>query len=149
MSIREACNRNVVSAKRTATVAEAAGLMRRHHVGDVVVVEPRNGIEVPVGIVTDRDIVVEVVAPGVDANSVTVGDLVTGRLEAIDERDDATQAVRRMSLAGVRRLPVVDRSGALVGIVTIDDLLPDLATQLSALADVAARERRIEASTRP
>jgi len=147
-TIGEACNRDVVKATPQASVVQAAGLMRQHHVGNVVVVDEANGREVPVGIVTDRDIVIEVVAAGVDPRSVTVGDLLPRRLEAIDERETTGEAVRRMSLAGVRRLPVVDLSGALVGIISVDDLLPDLATQLFMLADVANRGRRAEAAAR-
>jgi CBS domain-containing protein len=147
-TIGESCNRSVVSSSAGASVAQAAGLMRRHHVGDVVVIENQRGVDVPIGIVTDRDIVVEVVAAGLDANAVTVGDLLPRRLEAIDERDSTAEAIRRMSQAGVRRLPVVDLSGVLVGIVTVDDLLPELATQLFMLADVANRGRRVEASLR-
>jgi CBS domain-containing protein len=148
MSIGEACNRNVVSARAGTSIAEAAAMMRREHVGDVVVVEPRNGADVPIGIVTDRDIVIEVVAAGINPAAVTLGDLLPHRLEAIDERETAADAIRRMSAEGVRRLPVVDLGGTLVGIVTVDDLLPHIATQLAALAEVAKRGRSLETSVR-
>lgn len=148
MVIGQICNRRVVSVRASASVADAAALMRREHVGDVVVVETRNGTEVPIGIVTDRDIVVEIVAPGVDPRTVTAGELLPRRLEAIDERESAYDAIRRMSAAGVRRLPVVDLSGALVGIVSADDLLPDIATQLSGLAEVSKRARALESTVR-
>jgi CBS domain-containing protein len=148
MSIGKSCSRTVVHVARGASVAEAAALMRNHHIGNVVVVDQDKGSPVPVGIVTDRDIVVEVVAPGVDASTVTVGELLSGRLETIDESATIDEAVRRMVSAGVRRLPVVDRAGALVGIVSIDDLLPALASQLSAMAELSARSRWIESNTR-
>ena len=148
MSVRDLCNRDVVCTTRAASVADAAQLMRRYHVGDVVVVEQTDGRAVPVGILTDRDIVVEVVAAGVDPCEITVGDLLTGQLEAIAEHESGSEALRRMSAAGVRRLPVVDRNGALLGIVSVDDLLPPLAMQLGAVAELSRRSRSVEAQIR-
>jgi len=69
MPISEICNREVVIVQRHNTILEAAQLMRQHHVGDVVVVEERGGVRVPVGIVTDRDLVVEIMAPAIDQRS--------------------------------------------------------------------------------
>jgi CBS domain-containing protein len=148
MSVGELCNRDVVCTTREASVADAAQLMRRYHIGDIVVVDRSDGRAIPVGILTDRDIVVEVVAARVDPSEITVGDLLTGRLEAIEEGDSDAEALHRMSAAGVRRLPVVDRNGVLVGIVTIDDLLPPLCLQLSAVAELSSRSRTVEASLR-
>ena len=75
MAISEFCHRNVVCATRDTTVTEAANLMRQHHIGDVIIVETRAGKQVPVGIVTDRDIVVEVIAAGIDPTLLKLGDL--------------------------------------------------------------------------
>ena len=148
MSVGKLCNRDVVCTTREASVTDAAQLMRRYHIGDVVVVDRSDGRAIPVGILTDRDIVVEVVAARVDPSEITVGDLLTGRLEAIDENDSDAEALQRMSAAGVRRLPVVDSDGVLVGIVTLDDLLPPLCLQLGAVAELARRSRSLEASLR-
>jgi CBS domain-containing protein len=88
MSIGEVCSRNVIYATREATVAAAAKLMRQHHVGDVVVIHQEGAERMPIGIVTDRDIVVEVVALGVDPYAVTLGDLMSwGELVAVHESD--------------------------------------------------------------
>ena len=76
MSGGEVCNRAVIVVQRNDTVLEAAKLMRQHHVGDVLVVEDRNGVRVPVGIVTDRDLVVEIMAPELDYMVITVGDVI-------------------------------------------------------------------------
>ena len=75
MAVGEICNREVVLTEKTLSVVDAAQLMRKHHVGDLVVVEERDGRKHPAGIVTDRDIVVEVVAAGVNPESLKVGDI--------------------------------------------------------------------------
>jgi CBS domain-containing protein len=147
MTIGEVCNRNVVCATRDTTVVEAANLMRHNHVGDLVVVEESDGRRTPLGIVTDRDLVVEVVAPGLDPKAIKVGELLIGRLTTVEERARSSDVVRLMATKGVRRMPVVDGAGKLVGIVTIDDLLPQLASQLSELSTLPlrSREREVEA----
>jgi CBS domain-containing protein len=148
MTIGKFCNRNVVCATRETPVVEAANLMRQHHVGDLIVVEQKAGRKTPLGIVTDRDIVVEVVAPGVDPKTIKLGDLLVGRLVTVAEDLGRNDAVRLMATSGVRRLPVVDASGGLVGIVTLDDLLLHFAAQLTELAELVPRSRQIEAETR-
>jgi CBS domain-containing protein len=75
MPLSEVCNREVVIAEKSLSVIDAARLMRSHHVGDIVVVEKREGRNHPVGLVTDRDIVVEVVAAGVNPEALKVGDI--------------------------------------------------------------------------
>jgi predicted transcriptional regulator len=148
MRIGEVCNRKVVCATRDTTVVEAANLMRHHHVGDLVVVDRTDGQRTPVGIVTDRDIVIEVVAPGLDAKAIKVGELLVGRLVAVEEQESCAETVRLMAIKGVRRMPVVDSAGLLAGIITIDDLLPQLATQLAELSDLVVRGRQRELETR-
>lgn len=148
MVIGEICNRNVVTASRDTSVVEAAHLMRHHHIGDLIVVDETDGRHVPVGIVTDRDIVVEVVAPGLDPKAIKLGDLVIGSLLTVEERERSADTIRLMAAGGVRRMPVVNASGDLVGIVTIDDLLPPVATELAQLSQLAARSRTHELQTR-
>jgi CBS domain-containing protein len=148
MSIGEFCNRSVVSASRETSVVEAASLMRQHHVGTVIIVDEVDGQPMPVGIVTDRDIVVEVVAAGLDPQMLKVGDLMLGPLVTISEDATYTETIREMSLRGIRRMPVVGKAGTLVGIITVDDVLHHLATPLAALSDLAGRSRRFEAVTR-
>lgn len=148
MKTGDVCNREVVFIQRDASVFEAASLMREHHVGDLVVVEERNGRRAPVGILTDRDIVLEVIAEGVDIGGVVVGDIMSFELVTAGEDDDLFDTLKRMRLKGVRRLPVVDRGGALVGIVTVDDLLDLLAEQVSDLARIIQREQTRERERR-
>ena len=148
MTIGTICNREVITVPRDATVLHAAVLMRQHHVGDVVVVENRKSQCVPVGIVTDRDIVVELVATELDCNVITVGDIVISKLTVIKDSAGVFEAIQLMANKGVRRLPVVDDVGGLVGIVTLDDLLLLLSKELAALNKLVTREQKNETTKR-
>lgn len=149
MILGEICNREVVVVERAASATDAARMMRGYHVGDLVVVEARNGERVPVGILTDRDLVVEVMAQELDPQAVTAGDLMSYELTKAWEQDDVEQALELMRSRGIRRLPVVDEFGALIGIVTVDDLLEYVGEQLSDLVRVAGREQQRERALRP
>jgi CBS domain-containing protein len=148
MSIGEFCIRNVVCAHRDTTIVEAAHLMRHHHIGDLVVVDDNAGARRPVGIVTDRDIVIEVVSAGLDPSLVKLGDLLLRPLVTVDERTGYAETVRLMAAKGVRRIPVVDQAGFLVGIISFDDMLHQLSVPLAELSGLAINERRHEARTR-
>jgi CBS domain-containing protein len=148
MPIREICNREVVIVQPNSTILEAARLMRQHHVGDVVVVGDRGGVRVPVGIVTDRDLVVEIMAPELDQTAITVGDIMVPELAMVKENTGVFEAIQYMRAKGVRRLPVVDGSGGLVGILTLDDLLELLAEELLALAKLVKHEQKKETMSR-
>ena len=148
MSIGRFCNKHVVTAARNTTVLEAAHLMRHNHVGDVLVVDDTDGGRVPVGILTDRDIVVEIVCTGLDAAVIQVGDLLSRPLVSVSQSEGYAETIHSMTAHGVRRMPVVDDAGRLVGIVTLDDLLQQLATPLAELATLSRRERSVEIDTR-
>jgi len=123
--------------------------MRRYHVGDLVVVEQRDDKAVPISIVTDRDLVIEVIAAEVDPKLVTVGDLSTQRLATAREGDEMLDSLTQMAQLGVRRLPVVDGDGTLIGILTLDDLLDLLSEQVGNLAKLVRTELRLERERRP
>jgi CBS domain-containing protein len=148
MSIGELCNRDVAFAMRETTIAAAARLMRHYHVGSLVVVDEKAGRRMPVGIITDRDIVVEVVATGLDAGTITVGDIMVHEIVTAPESMGVMETIQLMRVKGVRRLPVVDAGGGLAGIVTVDDLLDVLAEELSELARIVVREQVREAQLR-
>ncbi len=148
MAVGEICNREVVIAEKTLSVVDAAQLMRKHHVGDLVVVEEKDGRKHPVGIVTDRDIVVEVVAAGVNPDALKVGDIMGPEVATVREGEGLFEALRHMRDKGVRRMPVVDRDGGLVGILTLDDLLSLLAEEMTELAKLVSHERQREAIVR-
>jgi CBS domain-containing protein len=149
MAIGEICSRETVFTTCDTTVATAARLMRHHHVGTLVIVEEMNGgRRVPVGIVTDRDVVVEVMATGLDPNAITVGDIMGPDLVTARESEGVLETMQIMRYKGVRRLPIVDKDGQLVGIVSFDDLLEVLAEQFGELAKIMAREQARETSGR-
>ena len=100
MNVGELCTRGVVCALPTITIADAAALMRQHHVGDVIVVDRKDLRPRPVGIVTDRDIVVEVVAKGLDCAGLTLGDLLTQPVQVIEDATSRDEVLRRMSELG-------------------------------------------------
>jgi CBS domain-containing protein len=122
--------------------------MRQHHIGDVIIVETRAGKRIPVSIVTDRDLVVEVIAAGIDPSLLKLGDLRLAPLVTVGEGASYAQTVSRMAVEGVRRMPVVGADGALVGIITLDDMLWQLAAPLAALAGLSGRGRQFETLTR-
>ena len=102
----------------------------------------------PVGILTDRDIVIELVAEQVDPQSVSVGDVMSDHLLIISESDELLDIIEQMRSKGVRRAPVVSKEGELVGILTLDDLLDVLAEAFNDLVLLTGREQRRERETR-
>lgn len=139
MSVGEVCNREVVFVERGASLGEAARLMREYHVGDLVVADGTPGNLRPVGIVTDRDLVVEVLAEDIPCDQVTVNDIMAGDLLTAGEGDDLFDTIRRMRERGVRRVPVIDPQGLLVGILTVDDLVDLFSEQLANIVALFGR----------
>ena len=135
MSVKEYCNREVVIVEKTESIRKAVELMRSYHVGDVIAVEKRNGSTVPVGILTDRDIVIEILAKDVDFDQVSIGDVMSYQLVTIEEDTELMEAIKLMRSRGVRRAPVVNVEGSLVGIFTVDDVLALIAEQLVDIAN--------------
>jgi CBS domain-containing protein len=148
MGLSEICNRSVVVTARDTSVEDAARLMREHHVGSLVVVDESARGRKPVGILTDRDIAIEVVAAGVAPASVTVGEIMGPDLVTAREGDEPWETIQLMRQKGIRRVPVVDGKGILVGIVTVDDLLEIIAEEIDGLAKVITAEQTREARTR-
>ena len=149
MTINLICNHNVATAAANDGIVDAAARMREEHVGNLIVVERRGSSVVPIGILTDRDIVVGVVAKRVSPDTLTVGDAMTRELLTVREDDGVEFALREMRGRGVRRAPVVGERGELVGIVSLDDVIQHLATQLGRLADAIRLEQDAEVRARP
>jgi CBS domain-containing protein len=149
MTVGAICNREVVVTGPETSAAEAAQLMREFHVGDLVVVDMRGGERVPIGLVTDRDLVIEVLAQGVDPTAVTVEALMTREIETVREDTDFWDALSRLRACGVRRMPVVNVRGGLEGIFTFDDSLGLVAEALTDLGKVVARQIAREQRDRP
>jgi CBS domain-containing protein len=144
MSAGEYCNRDVVVIDRTESVRKAVDLMRTHHVGDVIVVDKANGTSKPLGILTDRDIVLEILAEDVDLGAVNVGDVMSYELQTVGEETKLLDAIKIMRTKGIRRLPVVDSQENLVGILAVDDVLGLISEQLSDLVGLITRQQAKE-----
>lgn len=148
LNVGNVASRVVVVAEPRTSVVRVAQLMRENHVGALIVIEdaaPRNR---PIGIVTDRDLVIEVLAMDVNPQTLTAADVMTANPQTVRDGEAIFEAVETMRRAGVRRLPVVDAENRLVGIVTFDDLVEVLAQELGGLAGTIRREQRAEAKTR-
>lgn len=148
MSIGHLCNPEVVVTGRGMTVRAAAQLMRERHVESLIVVEDADHKRLPVVVVTDRDIVVAVVALGLDAEAIRVEDVMSGELLAVDEDAGIAETLELMHLRGVRRMPVTRADGALAGIVTVDDLFSLLAEEMASLSKIVSRGRKREVDAR-
>ena len=148
MYIGEICTREVVCASAETTVAAAAKLMRQYHIGDVIVTRNNGGKRVPLGIVTDRDIVLSVVAPELPSATITIGDIMGQELITAGENEDVFETILRMRNKGVRRMPIVDEDGGLAGIVSIDDIIEVLAEEMTGLARLISREQLHEQQAR-
>jgi CBS domain-containing protein len=121
--------------------------MRDQHVGDLVVVEDER--DVPLGLLTDRDLVVGILAKDVEhLSQLEVGDVLTQELVIAREDEDVSDVLHKMTSTGVRRIPVVDRSGSLLGIFTLDDILGLVADDMASVAALVKRQRRIERGRR-
>ena len=148
MSVGNFCNREVIVAFTSTSINEIANLMREHHVGCVVIVKSANENNLPIGIITDRDIVLEVIAPGVEIDSITAGDVMSTELVTAREIDGIWETLQRMRNHGIRRIPVVNDEQALVGILTVDDVLESLVGELNEVVQLISRERHKEEALR-
>jgi CBS domain-containing protein len=148
MRIGKICTVQTIVCTLDESIQGAALLMRQHHVGDLVVVQLRDGEKIPVGILTDRDIVVSVIALGLDPASLEVGDVMSDDLLTTDESEDVYELIERMRVRGIRRVPVVNRDGALSGIVSADDLLEFLAQEMGELSRIASHQQSQERHAR-
>ncbi len=138
------CSRVVCVAKRGDALANAARQMIQRHVGALVVVDPRGEGLQPVGIVTDRDIVCGQIDPARDLFCLTVEEVMSSKVFTLPETCSIADAIGHLDEWGVRRAPVVDNNGNLVGIVSVDDLLPALAKKLDAVAELVGTQSRHE-----
>jgi CBS domain-containing protein len=150
MNIGELCQRDVVTVRAGDEIAAAARLMRDRHIGYIIVVEPHVAAQtvVPIGVLTDRDIVVSVIARDVDPRSLRVEDVMTREPLLLSTSETLENALRTMRRRGVRRAPVVGDSGQLVGVVSLDDLLAVLAGELQDVSWSIERGRRVEQALR-
>jgi CBS domain-containing protein len=147
MRAADLCSREVYLAKADQPLAEAAREMQRRHVGVLVVVQTEGKISRPIGILTDRDILVGQLARKADLFCLTVGDVMTAKPITVTQNDDVTQTLQRLASARVRRAPVVNDAGDLVGILSLDDLLPAVAEEIAMLGRLIGTQSRAESRT--
>lgn len=149
MSVGAFCSRIAVFVGQDDSVVKAAKLMREHHTGSVVVVDNANrGAFAPVGMITDRDIVVEVLAEEVDVNSVSVKDVMSPDPVIARETDSLTDTLHRMRARGVRRVPVTDTEDQIVGVLSVDDVISLLASELNDIDSLILHEQERERELR-
>ena len=142
MNAGELCTRTVVFALAGNSVYHAAELMRRFDVGDVVVVSEKNGVRRPIGVVTDRDITVQVVAHGLNARQLDVDEIMLQEIVTVGEEAPVEEVARTMKIHGVRRVPVVNDAGGLEGIISSDDIVDLLAEEMANLAGLLQLQQR-------
>ncbi|MEA5098601.1 MAG: CBS domain-containing protein [Burkholderiaceae bacterium] len=148
MAIGFYCNREVVITEPDTTVLDAAQMMRTHHVGTLVIVDKSTGVAKPKGIITDRDLVISVMAQNLKADTIQVADIMSESLYTVHEDENMTDAMRLMRSHGVRRILVVDREGALQGIMSVDDMVTLLADEMQEMANLIAHGQKRERAER-
>ena len=138
----------LISVETGSTLTEAAQLMRKNHVGNIVVVDQKSGKKKPVGIITDRDIALEIFAQDKDPKTMKAEDIMTRSLATATLNEDLFSMIAKMKENGVNRLPVLSESGDLVGIVTSKKLLQCLVQGLQDLSAVSSQQHKKEKDTR-
>ncbi|HWK51242.1 MAG TPA: CBS domain-containing protein [Steroidobacter sp.] len=148
MQVGEICHQGAISIASTEGITDAAQLMREHHVGFLIVHQLGDPLRRPIGVLTDRDIVVEVIAKKIDPEAIKVDDLMTRQPLVATESEDLSEVLAAMRMAGVRRVPVVDLRGALIGVIAIDDAFDIITTFMCDIAGSIKHQQRLERRAR-
>jgi CBS domain-containing protein len=149
LTIGDICSRKVTIADRKTDLVTAAQLMRRDHVGALVVVDDQKGLTKVDGVITDRDIVTSIIAQGLDPGPLYVEDVMSTPVVTVQEDGSLIDLMRAMRRNGVRRIPVTDKDHTLIGIVTLEDVLKILAEELNLLASSIDNGMKREFKRRP
>lgn len=144
MKVKRIYSRDIVRAPRSCSLEGAAMLMRKHHVGLLVVTEDAPEEERAIGVLTDRDMVLQAMADGIGPRDTSIGEIMTPRLATISENADVFEALESMRTNAVRRLAVSGEKGALVGVVSLDDVIDAFGAELASLAAVIRSEYKRE-----
>ncbi len=132
-TVEQVCVHNVVAIDHDIPLVQCAKIMHDGKIGSLVITELRNGLSIPVGILTDRDIAVKVVAFSLDPNVFTARDIMTQPLITAQPEEDLRQVLTRMKNNGVHRVPVVSAEGALIGILAVDDIWENVLEEVDSL----------------
>lgn len=138
MTLGKICRREVITITKIATILAAANLMKRYNIGDLIVVDEYTNA--PLGILTDRDIVIEIIADKLDPMSVTVGDIMNTDLLLLKDYEDRQTALEMMSAKGVRRAPIINDNNSVVGIITIDDLIIMISEEVNSISKIIRKQ---------
>lgn len=141
MSIQKFCTNQVITVREGDPVRDAARKMAERNVGAVVVTDTNSA---PVGILTDRDIVMKVVSAGKNPQTSLVADIMSPHVATLPEDEGLMEATRIMMEHGVRRLPIVDGTGKVVGILSMDDILMVLERELNNLSMTISQTMKAE-----
>lgn len=137
MKIRKIYTRDAVTIEQTASLQNAAHLMRDLFVRDVIVVEQVNGKgEMPVGILTDRDIVVKVIGNDMAVTSLCVKDIMNTDIITIREDAEVDECLEYMRNKAISRMPVVDKQGVIKGVLSVSDILSNIQKVVEDLVEV-------------
>jgi CBS domain-containing protein len=148
MTIGSICTHRVITVDRHVDIAAAAEVMRENHIGYLIVTDAASGGASPVGVLTDRDIIVKVMAKDVDPHTLMVGDVMTPEPLTAAEDDGISETLHRMRRLGVRRVPVVGARGQVTGVLSIDDVVDHLVGQLTDVAGSIRNELKLEETLR-
>lgn len=141
MTIGPICSRETIIASPSDSIQTASQLMLQYNVGSLLVVETDAKGNKPIGIITDRDIVLKAIAPELKISEVTLADIMTTKLLTAKETDAVYETLTKMRTKAVRRIPVVDAEGYLKGILTIDDLLEFFNKEMGEIVSLFKREQ--------
>lgn len=148
MRASDICTRDVICVSASVSVPDAAKLMRARHAGALVVIEQPNGERIPVGMLTDRDIVLTVVAAGIAAETLTVGDIMSRPPVTCSEGQHLLEIIAIMRAHAIRRLPVLNQNGGLAGLVAADDVYSALGFLLHEINAAVTQEQTHEREVR-
>lgn len=137
MTIGRIGKRAVITAAIDMTIIEVALLMKKHNIGDVIIVEDENE---PVGIITDRDIAIHIVADEIDPREMTASDIMEEDLLVLKEHQSIQEALDMMCAKGVRRAPIVNKANSLIGIVSSDDLALLIADEMESYGKLIRKQ---------
>jgi CBS domain-containing protein len=148
MNLKTLGQKYVVTVTTETSLEDTARLMRENHVGDVVVVELKGDRKLPVGILTDRDIVMATIALGAPVKPLAAGDIMTTNIVTVKENESLNNLIDLMKEKGVKRVPIVNQERGIVGIIALDDVMALLSRELAALAEVGKRQKEVELQRR-
>lgn len=140
MSICDISKKKVFTLSKSEPIWRAAKLMKDEGVGSIIITHDEEGEEVPIGIITDRDVAIKVVAEKRNAENIKISEIMSGDLLIIDDDQDIRSTIELMKKKGVRRAPVMNDDDEICGIISLDDLFVYMTDELNNLADVVQKQ---------